>query len=272
MPTKIMGILNTTPDSFYEKSRFQKLDLAIARAIEMEKQGADYIDIGGCSTRPGSTPPSIVEEIQRTIPLIKELKKEISIPLSIDTYRVEVARLAIESGATFLNDVTGFTDPLMRELAKESGVELCAMHMNNHPASSSDSYSYSDGVAHEIFTFLKQKGQELESLGIPKEKIFLDPGIGSGKFGKTVEDNLMILQDLDKLREAGFPLLVGISRKTFIRKLTGHPPEKALYGTLGINSLLIERGIDLIRVYDVQAHRDLINVIEPLKKVKLSYR
>lgn len=270
MPTQIMGILNTSPHSFFVKSRHISLDKAIERAIEMEKEGADLLDIGGCSTNPSApTPPSIEEEIQRTIPLIYELKKVLKIPLSIDTWRFEVADLAVEAGVDFLNDITGFSDPKMVKLASESGLRICVMHMQNQPHNMQLNPHYPKGVVEEISSCLFQKVEELTDRGIPREKIYLDPGIG---FGKTVEDNLKILQDLDKFREAGCPLLVGISRKTFIQKLTQLSADKTLYGTLGLNSLLIEKNVEIIRVHDVAPHRDLRTVINAYKEIKSSIR
>jgi dihydropteroate synthase len=270
MPTQIMGILNTSPNSFYANSRYISIDQAIERSIEIEKEGADLLDIGGCSTHPSApTPPSIEEEIQRTIPLIRELKKVLKIPISIDTWRFEVANLAVEAGVDFLNDITGFSDPKMIKLAQESGLRICVMHMQNQPHNMQVNPYYQNGVVEEISSSLFRKAEELTAIGIPQEKIYLDPGIG---FGKTVEDNLKILQDLEKFREAGCPLLIGISRKIFIQKLTQLSADKTLYGTLGLNSLLIEKNVEMIRVHDVAAHRDLRTVINAYKEINSSIR
>lgn len=259
-----MGILNITEDSFYEGSRFLDFKDAIQAAVRLQEEGADILDIGSCSTRPHSLPVTVEVEIQRTIPLLQALKKELSIPISIDTYRYEVASQAVDLGVDFLNDVTGFSDPKMRQLAKTSGLPICVMHMQETPKTMQLNPSYPEGVTQEIMNWFQNRIEELCQVGVKKEQIYLDPGIG---FGKTLEHNLQILQDLNKLRELNQPLLLGTSRKTFIQKLTKQPANRALYGTLGINSLLIDGGVDVLRVHDVAAHRDLLNVISALKKV-----
>ncbi len=259
-----MAILNITEDSFYEGNRHVDFHDAVKAALRLQEEGADMLDIGGCSTRPNSLPVSVEEEINRTIPLLKVLKKKLSIPISIDTFRYEVASQAVDLGVNFLNDVTGFRDPKMRELAKISGLPICIMHMQEIPKTMQENPSYAKGVVHEIKRWFENRIEELLQEGVKKEQIYLDPGIG---FGKTLEHNLQILQDLDKLRELSQPLLLGTSRKTFIQKLTKQSASGALYGTLGINSLLIEKEVDVLRVHDVAAHRDLLTVISALKKV-----
>jgi len=240
---------------------------AVKKAHILQEEGADMLDLGGCSARPHSLPVSVEEEIKRTLPLLQILKKELSIPISIDTFRYEIASRAVDLGVDFLNDITGFKDPKMKKLAKTSALPICVMHMQERPRTMQVNPSYPDGVVQEIKKFFQSRIEELLEEGVKKEQIFLDPGIG---FGKTLEHNLQILQDLDKLRELDQPLLLGTSRKTFIQKLTKQSASGALYGTLGINSLLIEKEVDILRVHDVAAHRDLLTVISALKKVLLN--
>lgn len=265
MKTKIMAIINTTSDSFYDKSRFYQLDQALKKAEEMIQEGADYLDIGGCSTRPGSESISIEEELSRTLPLITLLKKNFSIPLSIDTYHYEVAKQAIEAGATFINDITGLQDPKMRDLVIRSKLPCCINHILGTPKTMQDSPVYPRGVVLEIKEWLSKQVELFLKEGGEKHQIYLDPGIG---FGKTVEDNLIILQELDQLQELGFPLLVGISRKSFIQKITKRDARGALAGTLALNTLLVQKNVDILRVHDVAEHKDIITLLNASSKVK----
>ncbi|MCH9633536.1 MAG: Dihydropteroate synthase [Chlamydiae bacterium] len=257
-----MGIINITNNSYFTKSQFISLSSAIEQALLLEKEGADYLDIGGCSTKPNSIPISTDEEIKRVIPVLKALKKELKIPISIDTYRYEVARQAVDEGVDFINDITGFEDPKMRQLAKKSELPICVMHKQGDSKTMQIHPTYAKGAIHEIREWFEKRIKLLLDEGIKKEHIYIDPGIG---FGKTLEHNLEILQDLDKLRDLGLPLLLGTSRKTFIQKLTKQPAEKALYGTLGVNSMLIQKDVDILRVHDVAAHKELLAVLNALK-------
>lgn len=263
--TKIMGILNVTLDSFYEKSRFFSVEQALEQAIQFEKEGADFIDIGGCSTRPGAEPISSEEELNRVLPVILELKKKISIPLSIDTYQYKVAKKAVENGIEFINDVTGFVDPNMRKLAAESALPICVMHMQNCPKTMQDKPFYPGGIVVELIDWFKKRIDLLLKDGVSIDQIILDPGIG---FGKTVEDNYIILQELEKLQQLGFPLLLGISRKSFIQKTLCTTQDNALYGTLALATELMKQKVDILRVHDVLAHKDAQRVLLALNGVK----
>ncbi|MBA2728532.1 MAG: dihydropteroate synthase [Parachlamydiaceae bacterium] len=256
--TKIMGILNATPDSFFADSRPDELDKAIAYGIELWKQGADIIDIGGESTRPNAPPVSEEEEIRRVIPLIQELSKRQPLPISIDTMKPSVAEKALAAGASIINDVSGFRDPAMRELAASSQMQICVMHMLGNPKTMQDSPFYNNGIIAALLHWFETTIEDLTRAGVKKEQIILDPGIG---FGKTVAHNLEIIHNLRKLKAIGFPLLLGVSRKTFIRKILGLSSEEVLPATLAMSTIAITAGVDYIRVHDVKEHRQVINIL-----------
>jgi dihydropteroate synthase len=256
--TKLMGILNVTPDSFYDGGRYTELNEAIQRALAMVEEGADYIDIGGESTRPQAKPVSEEEELQRVIPLIKALTKLSSIPLSIDTMKPRVAIEAIKSGARLLNDVTGFRDPDMRRVAADTDVDICLMHMQGTPQNMQQAPSYPKGIIPHLIDFFSNRIDLLIQAGVSQSKIFLDPGIG---FGKTVDDNLKILQNLRSLKSMGFPLLLGISRKSFMTKIINKPASELLPTTLAMSALVISQ-VDILRVHDVAPHHDVINLLD----------
>ena len=268
--TKIMGILNATPDSYFSKSRCENVELALVYAKQLEAQGADLLDIGGESTRPGSTPVSIEEELNRVIPLIKTLKQYIRIPLSIDTSKPEVALAALEEGASLLNDVSGFSSPNMREIAASHHVDVCAMHAipwQKHHIDPNVKTYYPDGVITTLLRWFETTVKQLISSGISEKHIILDPGIG---FGKTVADNLEILYHLPQLKNFGFPLLLGISRKSFMGKILNLPTSELLPATLTINALAIQAGIDYIRVHDVKEHKEAILLLQKLNNHNLN--
>lgn len=259
----IMGILNVTPDSFHSPSRQASLEEAISNGISMIENGADIIDIGGESTRPGSEPVTIKEEIQRVVPLIEGLCERIDNPhISIDTRNVEVARKAIQAGATMINDVSGLRDDAMKNLVLDTGVPVCIMHMLGDPKTMQANPVYSD-VVQEVCSELNQKATELIDAGHPAELICLDPGIG---FGKTLEHNLQLLKSHETLRgEHDLAILWGVSRKSMIGQITGHEQsEDRLYGTLGVAAYAQQQNIDWLRVHDVQAHTDLRSVLRKL--------
>lgn len=255
--TKIMGILNATPDSYFATSRRQNIEAALDYAKKLEAQGADLLDIGGESTRPGHTPVPAEEELNRVIPLIKSLKQHLQIPLSIDTSKPEVALAALEAGANLLNDVSGFSSPKMREIAASYNVDVCAMHALPIP-------EYPNGVIPALLRWFELTVEQLIKSGVSENKIILDPGIG---FGKTVDDNLEILYHLPQLKNFGFPLLLGISRKSFMGKILNLPTAELLPATLAINTLAIEAGIDYIRVHDVKEHKEAILLLNYLTNI-----
>lgn len=258
-----MGILNVTPDSFYDGNCYFQFQKALDHGLQLVSEGADLIDIGGCSTKPYSTPPTIEEEIQRVVPVIEALKKEITLPISIDTYNYSVAKAALKAGATFLNDVTGLKDPKMLEIAKEFQDGVCIMHMQNQPQTMQIKPSYPNGVIEEIIAFLMKQTEAALKAKIDPSKIYLDPGLG---FGKSLADNFEILQNLDKFRKLGFPLLIGLSRKSFLSNTLNKSPQEALFATIAANAFIFSQ-VDIFRVHDVASHRDMVTILNKLAPV-----
>lgn len=254
-----MGVLNVTPDSFYDQGQYLSPDLAIARGIKLYEEGADILDIGGESTRPDAEPVSVEEELKRVIPVIKTLKKEIPIPISVDTMKAEVARAAVDAGAEWINDVSGFRDPDMVKAAADTGAKLCVMHMKGVPKTMQANPSYPNGVVEEIILWFKNTVLSLESAGVKKKNIIFDPGVC---FGKTVEDNYVILHNLQKFKALGFPVLLGLSRKSFMGKVLNKPPEELLPATIAMDALAMRGNVDFIRVHDVEEHRQVAVVME----------
>jgi dihydropteroate synthase len=252
----VMGILNVTPDSFSDGGQFFDADKAIEHGLKMAAEGAAIIDVGPESTRPGAEPVSLQEQIRRAVPVIEALSKKVKIPISIDTYRAEVAEAALEAGAAMINDVTALSDERMGELAAEKQVPVVLMHMQGTPATMQIEPKYDDVVG-EVLQFLLERAERAEQFGIPKERILIDPGIG---FGKTFEHNLLILRNIRKFAETGYRVLVGTSRKSFIGKLTGKEnPADRLFGTAATVALCVVAGVSIVRVHDVPEMLDVIN-------------
>jgi len=257
--TLIMGILNVTPDSFYDGGRYNLVDKAVQRAEEMVEEGADIIDIGGESTRPGSDPVSLEEEMDRVLPVIERLRG-LPVPISIDTYKAKVAEEACRLGASIINNISGLQfDPDLLRVAVEYNAYLVIMHIKGIPKNMQVNPVYEDMV-NEVKAFLRKQADKAVEAGVDRRKIIVDPGIG---FGKTLEHNITILKEIDRFKELGFPLLVGHSRKSMIGLiLGGKPPEERLFGTLGLSAYLIHKKVDVIRVHDVKPHVELRKVLE----------
>jgi len=248
----IMGILNVTPDSFSDGGRFLSPDAAVKRALIMEKEGADIIDVGGESSRPGAEPVPVEEELRRVIPVLERLRGKLRIPISIDTTKAEVAEAALRAGASIVNDTSALRfDPAMASVVAEFGAGLVLMHMLGTPKTMQQAPHYED-VVREVRDFLAERALYAQSQGIPREAIAVDPGIG---FGKTVEHNLELLRRLPELVEFGFPVLVGPSRKSFIGAILGLGVEERLEGTLAACAVAVVRGADILRVHDVREVR-----------------
>lgn len=259
----LMGILNITPDSFHGPSRQHSIEEGLENGNAMISAGASIIDIGGESTRPGSHPVSIEQELSRVLPVIKAIHDtNQSVPLSIDTRNHEVARQALDAGATIINDVSGLRSQGMMDLVLDRKVPVCIMHMLGEPKSMQANPSYRD-VVKEISSELLNTAQQLVDAGHEPSQICLDPGIG---FGKTLQHNLDLLKGWESLRgEHDFSILWGVSRKSMIGQLTGHSAsEDRLFGTLGVAAYAKDVGIDWLRVHDVQAHTDLLQVLHAL--------
>lgn len=256
-----MGILNVTPDSFFDGGVHSKPEKAIEKGLEMVKLGAHFIDIGGESSRPFSEPVSEKEELKRVIPVIHGLAKMCSIPLSIDTIKPSVAKAAVEQGARIINDITGLSDPEMRQTVKETKVKAIVMHMQGTPKTMQVNPSYPKGVVTELIDWFKKRVEFLVKEGIDEGQIILDPGIG---FGKTIEQNLEIIDNLNKIKALGFPLLIGLSRKSFMTKILRKPPSDLLPSTIGMNTIALMNGADILRVHDVAEHCDVVNLMRTM--------
>ncbi len=257
-----MGILNVTPDSFYDGGKFFDLDKALERGIKIFEEGADIIDIGGESTRPFSEAVPLEEELKRVIPVIEKLRKKIDIPISIDTRKAKVAWEALKKGANIVNDISGLRDdPEMVKVVKKFDAGIIIMHIRGTPKNMQQNPFYEDTIK-EIKDELKERIDFALKNGIKKEKIVIDPGIG---FGKRVFDNLLILKNIDEFKKLGFPLLIGHSRKSFIGKVLGiEKPEDRLVGTLAITAFLYLKKVNIVRVHDVIETKQIFKTLEAL--------
>jgi len=262
--TYIMGILNVTPDSFSDGGLYFDTSAAIKRAIQMTEDGADIIDIGGESTRPGSEPVTLEEELRRTIPVIEKLAKEIKIPLSIDTYKSEVAKKALDAGASMVNDISGLRfDPAMPKLVSEYKVPVVIMHVKGRPKDMQLNPVY-EALIPEIMDYLREGIRRAMSSGISGDKIIIDPGIG---FGKAFDHNLEIIHNLSELTFLEKPILIGPSRKAFIGKILGDAPvTDRLEGTAAAVAISIMNGANIIRVHDVKEMIKVAKVTDAVKK------
>ncbi len=258
-----MGILNVTPDSFYDGGRYGDHESAVLRAMEMVEEGADIIDIGGESTRPGAIPVSAEEEVARVCPVIEKLVKMTDVPISIDTTKAAVAREALRLGVSMVNDISGLSfDTEMAATAAEAGAYLVISHIRGTPATMQNDTRYDDLLG-EIRSFLEMAVEKAREAGVKKNKIIIDPGIG---FGKTLEGNYVILHNIPFFKEIGYPLLVGLSRKSLIGRLYDGEADR-LPATIALNSLAVYAGADIIRVHDVKPHVLSLKAVEMLKRV-----
>jgi dihydropteroate synthase len=253
-----MGVVNVTPDSFSDGGQFLDADAAVEHGLRLTAEGADILDVGGESTRPGADPVSEDEELGRVVPVIERLASGGRARLSIDTTKVAVARAALDAGASLVNDVSAFRfDPGMAALVAETGVGCCLMHMLGKPRTMQEAPRYDDVVS-EVKAFLEERLAFAVSEGVDEERVWLDPGIG---FGKTVEHNLELLRRLDEIVAIGRPVVVGTSRKSFLGKLAGGRDEgERLPGTIATNVLALERGASVFRVHDVAQNADALAV------------
>ncbi len=252
----VMGILNTTPDSFSDGGRFQSLEFAVSRAEEMISEGVDMIDIGGESSRPGAPPVSLEQELGRVMPVLYALQG-MGRPLSVDTYKPQVMREAIHAGADMINDINAFRAPGALEAVAASDCALCVMHMQGTPQNMQQNPVYEDVVA-EVIAFLSERVEAMLAAGIERERICVDPGFG---FGKTVEHNFALLRNIGRMQqELGLPVLAGLSRKSMIGAVTGKPVEQRLAGNLGGALAAIAHGARIVRVHDVVETVDAVKV------------
>jgi dihydropteroate synthase len=250
-----MGIVNVTPDSFSDGGEFLDESAAVAHALELVADGANILDVGGESTRPGAASVNADDEAARVVPVIKAIAAKTDVPISIDTSKATVARQAIDAGATIVNDISGLTfDEEMPAVCAETEVGVVCMHILGTPQTMQDDPHYDDVVV-EVREFLSDRLTALEAAGIPRERVAIDPGIG---FGKTAAHNLSILSNIAAFHELGRPVLIGHSRKRFLSKLLGRPVEERTAGTLGVAIALAEQSTDLLRVHDIRATHDAL--------------
>jgi dihydropteroate synthase len=265
--TFVMGVLNVTPDSFSDGGLSSSLERAVAHGLSLVEAGADLVDIGGESTRPGAAGVPADEELRRVLPVIKELRANCDVPLSIDTSKAQVAEAALAAGATLVNDVTGFSsDGQLATVTAASGAVACLMHMRGTPRTMQENPQYDDVVA-EVLEGLAMALARAEAAGIPRSRLWVDPGIG---FGKTSGQNLFLLRHLRELRLLGCPVVLGTSRKSFLGTLSGgKPPDQRLAGTLAsVAAAVVLGGVDVVRVHDVAEVRDALAVADAIGRAR----
>ncbi len=256
--TALMGILNVTPDSFSDGGIFLSREAAVAHACAMVEEGADLIDVGGESTRPGAQAVSVQEELDRVIPVIEAVARAVPVPISIDTSKPEVMRAAIAAGAGLINDVRALRGSDVLETVVALEVPVCLMHMQGEPRSMQHNPVYTD-VLGEVHDFLQDRIKVCVAAGIPRERIIVDPGFG---FGKSVEHNLELLRRLGELRMLGVPILAGLSRKSMIGALLGLPVAQRLQASVALALIAVQNGATILRVHDVRATREAIRMFE----------
>lgn len=257
---QVMGILNVTPDSFFDGGRYLELAAAVDRAAQMVAEGADILDVGGESTRPRAQPVSAEQEIARVIPVLEALRSRFAVTLAVDTSKPEVMRAALAAGATFLNDVRALRVPGALEVAAASTARICLMHLQGEPSSMQDHPDYADVVA-EVKTFLAQRVAICEAAGITRDRLVIDPGFG---FGKLLTHNLQLLRHLDSLIELDLPILVGLSRKSMIGEILQAPTEQRLQGSVALAVIAAWQGAAILRVHDVKPSVEALRVIHAL--------
>jgi len=257
--TLIMGVVNVTPDSFSDGGRFEDAEAAIAHAYRLVEEGADIVDVGGESTRPGAAPVSVEEELRRVLPVVRQLRE---IPVSVDTHRLEVMRAAIDQGASMINDVDALAAPGALEAVARSQCAVCLMHKKGEPATMQRD-PYYDDVVGEVEGFLRERIVAAERAGMRKDRIVVDPGFG---FGKTLEHNLALLRNLPRIAALGVPVLAGWSRKSSLGKITGSPEGERLPASLAMALLSLERGATILRVHDVRETKDVVEVWRAFKE------
>jgi dihydropteroate synthase len=259
--TLVMGILNVTPDSFSDGGRFSTVESAVAHAAEMAAEGADLVDVGGESTRPGSDPVPPSQEIDRVVPVVAGIVARVSdLPVSVDTRKAEVAAAALDAGAAVVNDVSGGRDPQMLTLVADRGASIVLMHMAGEPKTMQEAPAYEDVVA-EVHEFLRERIEAAKFAGVDAERIAIDPGIG---FGKDLGHNLELQRRIDTFLDLGRPLLVGPSRKRFIGTILGLPEDERMEGTIGAVAWLVSRGAHVVRVHDVREVARAVRVVDAI--------
>lgn len=264
--TLLMGVVNVTPDSFSDGGLYFEPGRAIAHACRLQEEGADLLDVGGASSRPGADPVPVEEELRRVLPVVEELAGRGGCVVSVDTVSYEVAARCLEAGASVLNDISGLQrEPRLARLAAESGAGLIIMHMRGDPRTMQSLTEYTD-LEGEIHRYFARQAAFAHSEGIQEDQLVLDPGIG---FSKTAEQNLYLLKHLGRIRLNGYPLLLGVSRKSFIGKITGAEAGGRLMGTAGAVAAAVLNGADIVRVHDIKPLRDVVAVADAVRRAAL---
>lgn len=261
---QVMGILNVTPDSFSDGGKHTNVSQALDHALRMIEEGATFIDIGGESTRPGAPNVSLQEELDRTIPVIEAVAKNTPCVISIDTSKADVMREAVKAGAGLINDVRALQEPGALQVAAEAQVPVCLMHMQGQPRTMQQSPEYDD-VVNDVGQFLLARTKVCEEAGIAKDKILFDPGYG---FGKSLEHNYTLVKHLPSLMKLGYPVLVGMSRKSMIGNLLNRKVDERLAGSISLATIVAQMGAQIIRVHDVKETADAVNIVKMLNSVK----
>ena len=251
----VMGIVNVTPDSFYDGGRFLKVKSAVDKAAQLVAEGADIIDIGGESSKPGALPVQYDEEKRRIMPVLKEIR-QLNVPISVDTYKPKLMKEVLDQGASMINDIYSFTMPGALEALSESDAAICIMHMQKSPLSMQRKPKYNN-VVDEVFSFLSVRAAAAEAVGISQNRILIDPGFG---FGKSFSDNVDLFVNLEKLVGSMYPVLVGLSRKSFLGEMVNRRTTERDYASVAAALMAVEKGASVLRVHDVSATRDVINV------------
>jgi dihydropteroate synthase len=257
----VMGIINVTPDSFSDGGRYSNAQAAITHGLTLVAEGADILDIGGESTRPGATPVSLEQELVRVLPVIEALSRQIAIPISIDTYKPQVMRAAIAAGASIVNDVRALQEPGAIKVIADSDAGVCLMHAQGTPQNMQDDPHYDDVVL-EVAAFLQARAQALLDAGVAADRICIDPGFG---FGKRSCHNIALLKGLPTLCDLGYPVLVGLSRKSVLGQIAGGGIENRLSASISAAMIAAMKGAAIIRVHDVKATKDALNILQAME-------
>lgn len=261
---RVMGVLNLTSDSFSDGGRYTNPEAALSHAREMHTEGADLIDVGGESTRPGAAPVSEQEELDRVVPIIERLSRELDCAISVDTSKPAVMRAACAAGATMINDVSALGTEGALEAARQSGAAVCLMHMQGEPRTMQQAPRYGDVVA-EVRSFLLERAARCEQAGIARGALVIDPGFG---FGKLLEHNLALLARLEALTDLGYPVLVGLSRKSMFGQILGAPVDQRLAAGLAAAAVAVLKGAVVVRTHDVRQTRDAVRVAAAVRRAQ----
>lgn len=259
-----MGVLNVTPDSFSDGGQYNSVKAAVDQALAMQQAGADIIDIGGESTRPGAPEVSVEEEVRRVVPVVEAIRAQSDIKISVDTSKPEVMRQAVAAGASMINDVRALTEKGALEAAVALGVPVCLMHMQGEPDSMQDKPKY-ESVVDEVLAYLIAQADRCMAAGLKKQQIWIDPGFG---FGKTLQHNLLLLKNVQRFVDTGHLVLVGMSRKSMIGAILGVPVEERLAGSLALASIAVMNGATVIRVHDVKETVQTVNICLAVQDAK----